>query len=81
MNWKIITVKGRAERVIAFIELLIVPSGSGAGEPFKLDLFQKKFIRAIYEPHTISEDERRRVVRNAILSMGRKNGKTALIAC
>ena len=34
------------------------------------------FIRAIYEPHL----GLRRAVRRAILSMARKNGKTALIA-
>jgi phage terminase large subunit-like protein len=38
--------------------------------------WQKKFIRDIYEPHI----GRRRAVRRAILSVARKNGKTALIA-
>jgi phage terminase large subunit-like protein len=38
--------------------------------------WQKRFIRDIYEPHIGS----RRVVRRAILSVARKNGKTALIA-
>jgi phage terminase large subunit-like protein len=46
------------------------------GKPFKLEPFQKPFIRAIYEPHL----GLRRAVRRAILSMARKNGKTALIA-
>jgi phage terminase large subunit-like protein len=53
-----------------------VPSGHGAGRPFKLDKWQRDFIRDIYEPHRAG----RRVVRRAILSMARKNGKTALIA-
>lgn len=67
----------RAERVIAFIEQLTVPSGEGQGSKFKLREWQKRFIRDIYEPH----DQRdRRVVRRAILSIARKNGKTALIA-
>jgi phage terminase large subunit-like protein len=66
----------RAEDVIAFIELLTVPSGHGAGQPFKLRPFQKDFIRSIYEPHI----GKRRIVRRAILSLARKNGKTALIA-
>lgn len=39
--------------------------------------WQKRFIRDIYEPHGL--DGRRRV-RRAILSIARKNGKTALIA-
>ena len=47
--------------------------------PFLLEPFQKQFIRDIYEPHTTAKKPRR-VVRRAILSMARKNGKTALIA-
>ncbi|WP_246229664.1 terminase large subunit [Bradyrhizobium cytisi] len=66
----------RALAVIKFIERLTVPSGHGMGKPFKLEPFQKLFIRAIYEPHL----GLRRAVRRAILSMARKNGKTALIA-
>jgi phage terminase large subunit-like protein len=62
--------------VIAFIERLTIPSGKGQGEPFKLAKWQKDFIRDIYEPHR----GRKRVVRRAILSIARKNGKTALIA-
>ncbi|KYK50071.1 hypothetical protein A1D31_22425 [Bradyrhizobium liaoningense] len=62
--------------MIKFIERLTVPSGHGMGKPFKLEPFQKLFIRAIYEPHL----GLRRAVRRAILSMARKNGKTALIA-
>jgi phage terminase large subunit-like protein len=66
----------RAKAVIAFIERLTIPSGTGQGKPFKLEPFQKAFIRDIYEPHIGI----RRAVRRAILSMARKNGKTALIA-
>jgi phage terminase large subunit-like protein len=40
--------------------------------------FQKRFIRDIYEPHSVHSG--RRLVRRAILSIARKNGKTALIA-
>ena len=76
----IIKVKSRAARVIAFIQKLIIPSGKHAGKKFKLDKFQKKFIKAIYEPHSYSEGELKRIVRNAIFSIARKNGKTALIA-
>lgn len=67
----------RADKVIEFIEYLTVPSGVGAGEEFKLRPFQKRFIRDVYEPHIGG----RRCVRRAILSIGRKNGKSALIAC
>jgi phage terminase large subunit-like protein len=68
--------KGRADDVITFIESLTIPSGFGEGTPFELMKWQKAFIRAIYEPHKAG----RRVVRRAILSIARKNGKTALIA-
>jgi phage terminase large subunit-like protein len=68
--------KGRAAEVIEFIEKLTIPSGHGQGKPFKLMPWQKRFIRDIYEPHRNGK----RVVRRAILSVARKNGKTALIA-
>src|SRR5580765_4272879 len=68
--------RARAKAVIRFIEQLTIPSGTGQGKPFKLEPFQKAFIRDVYEPY-IGD---RRVVRRAILSMARKNGKTALIA-
>jgi len=73
--------KEKAQEVIDFIEHLTVPSGKGAGRPFKLDSWQRSFIRDIYEPQRVRGATQRRVVRRAILSMGRKNGKTALIAC
>lgn len=69
--------KTRANRVIKFIECLTIPSGVGAGKPFKLRKWQKRFIRDIYEP---CDAVGRRKVRDAVLSMGRKNGKTAIIA-
>lgn len=66
----------RVKRIIKFIENLIVPSGKGAGKPFKLRPFQKKFIQDVYGP----EKADIRIVRRAILAMGRKNGKSVLIA-
>ena len=66
-----------ADNVIRFIHYLTVPSGHGAGEPFRLRPFQEKFIRDIYAPHRGGK----RCVRRGILSIGRKNGKSALIAC
>jgi phage terminase large subunit-like protein len=56
---------------------LVVPSGRGQGKPFRLRPFQKRFIRDVYDP-VLKGGVRR--VRRAILSIGRKNGKTALIA-
>lgn len=63
----------RGQRVIDFIEAYChVPEGKLVGRLMKLDPFQKRFIKRIYDnPHG---------TRLAILSMARKNGKTALIA-
>jgi phage terminase large subunit-like protein len=67
----------RALRVVQFIECLTIPSGKGQGEPFKLLKWQKDFIFNVYAP--MKGDGKRRI-RRAILSIGRKNGKTALAA-
>jgi phage terminase large subunit-like protein len=64
----------RAEAAIRFIEsYLFIPEGKHVGKPMKLRPFQKKWIRAIYSGNPS-------LVRMAILSIARKNGKTALIA-
>ena len=64
----------RADRVIAFVHrYLRVPEGAKVGQPIRLAGFQERFIRAIYDAP--------RRVRRAYLSVGRKNGKSALIAC
>ena len=54
-----------------------VRRGAGRSVPACGD-WQKQFIRDIYEPHDRATG--RRLVRRAILSIARKNGKTALIA-
>lgn len=66
----------RGEKVIAFIEEFCrVPEGKHVGQRIVLEPFQKKFILDIYDnPFGV-------VTHTAILSMARKNGKTALIAC
>lgn len=63
----------RGERVIAFIERYCkAPEGAHVGQPIVLEDFQKKFILDVYDnPHG---------THTAILSIARKNGKTALIA-
>lgn len=66
----------RVKRVIQFIENLPVTSGSLAGQKFKLRDWQKEIIRGIYG----LERKGRRVVRQAVLTMPRKNGKTGLTA-
>ncbi len=68
----------RVQNIITFIELLHVPSGEGQGGTFKLMDFQKEFINAVYGP---VDKTGKRIVRRAILSMGRKNGKTMMVAC
>lgn len=68
----------RAERVIQFIECLTVPSGVGQGGNFNLLDFEKEFIRDIYTLHDLAGKQ---LVRRAVLSIARKNGKTALMAC
>ncbi len=68
----------RVKKIIRFIELLKIPSGKGEGETFKLMPFQKEFINAVYGP---VDKDGKRIVRRAILSMARKNGKTMLTAC
>ncbi len=63
----------RGQRVIAFIERYCrAPEGKRVGQPIILDKFQKQFILAVYD--------NKRKTRRAILSIARKNGKTALIA-
>jgi phage terminase large subunit-like protein len=66
----------RAAKVMAFIESLPVSSGPLAGTLFKLRPWQKRFIRAVYA----TDRSGKRIVRTAVLSMGRCNGKTTLAA-
>lgn len=63
----------RGEKVCAFIETYCkAPEGDLIGQPIKLLPFQRDFILAVYDnPRGTS---------TGILSIGRKNGKTALIA-
>jgi phage terminase large subunit-like protein len=68
--------KSRADRVIKWIERLTITSGQHAGRKFKLRPWQKKIIRAIYR----SGKNRKRIVRQAVITVPRKNGKTQLAA-
>lgn len=67
----------RAERVIAFIEGLKITSGMHAGRPMHLRDWQKTIIRAVYDA---TGADGRRTVRQVLLTMARKNGKTQLAA-
>lgn len=63
----------RAARIIAFIQRYCrTPDGEHVGKPLVLAEFQRDFIRSIYDNPAGT--------RRAILSLARKNGKTALIA-
>ena len=66
----------RPERVIAFIESLTITSGELEGEKLVCRPWQRKFIEAVYA----TDDTGKRLVRTAVLTMGRKNGKTQLAA-
>jgi phage terminase large subunit-like protein len=74
LPWRATTLK-RWERVVVFCEELTVTSGSLAGTKMKLRPFQKAFLKSVY-----GEDNKHRPVRTAVLSMGRKNGKSQLAA-
>lgn len=66
----------RAERVIKFIEGLRITSGSHAGRPFRLRPWQREIIEAIYR----TDAKGRRIVRQVLVTIPRKNGKTQLAA-
>ena len=64
----------RADRVIEFVErYLPIPEGSHVGKPIRLLPFQRAFLRDLYDNPAGTK--------RAYLSIGRKNGKSALIAC
>jgi phage terminase large subunit-like protein len=65
----------RASRVIRFCECLPITAGVHAGRKLKLRPWQKKIIRAIYRTK-----KNKRLVRQAVITLPRKNGKTALCA-
>jgi len=64
----------RGQKVCSFIETYChAPEGMLMGQLIKLEPFQRKFILAIYDNPVGTH--------SAYLSIARKNGKTALIAC
>lgn len=68
---------GGADRVVAFLEGLTIPAGFGAGTPFKVRPWQRAILEGIYDP---VDAHGRRIVRNALITLPRKNGKTGLAA-
>lgn len=77
MNSNIESYPERVKRIIRFCEMLIVPDGALAGTRVVLRPWQKDIISSVYGP---CNSEGLRIVREALLTMGRKNGKTATIA-
>lgn len=64
----------RSSNIIEFIETFCcVPEGKHVGKPLVLEPFQKRFIRDVYDNP--------KGTRRAILTIGRKNGKSAIVAC
>ena len=62
-----------SDQVIAFVETYIrVPEGRAVGQPMKLMDFHKAFLRHVFDNPVGT--------RRAILSTGRKNAKSSLVA-
>lgn len=67
-------VKRDYRRIAAFCEqFLVVPKGTGAGEPFRLRRWQQLLVKKMYPPTG-------RRPRQGLVSMPRGNGKSALAA-
>ncbi|MAS42231.1 MAG: terminase [Rhodobacteraceae bacterium] len=66
----------RAERVVAFLETLPVTSGILAGERFGVRPWQRQIIEDLYA----EGEDGRRIVREAVITLPRGNGKTGLLA-
>ena len=70
----VVTGKTIAQKVISFIECLPITSGTLAGQPFKLRPWQKKIVKGIYR----TDKNGKRIVRQVLITLPRKNGKTEL---
>jgi phage terminase large subunit-like protein len=68
--------ESRAGQILLFILSLKVPDGYLAGQPFKVADFQAEAIINAYP----GQPDDKRIVTTALLTIPRKNGKTALIA-
>lgn len=64
-------------RIIAFAHALKVPAGIYVNKPLRLRPFQLEFIRDVYNPR-LPDGRRKR--RQAVMSVGRRAGKTLLAA-
>jgi phage terminase large subunit-like protein len=66
----------RSEAVCVFLENLTISQGRLHGSTLRLRPFQRDFVEKVYR----TVEDGRRPVRTAVLSVGRKNGKTQLAA-
>lgn len=66
----------RVEAVVAFLEDQKITQGKLAGENMRVRPWQREILDGIYA----TDEAGNRLVRTAILSLARKNGKTALVA-
>jgi phage terminase large subunit-like protein len=64
-------------RIIAFAHSLKVPEGQHVGRPLRLRPFQLDWIRDVYNPR---REDGLRKRKQAVLSVGRRNGKTLMAA-
>ena len=64
-----------------FIRCLSTTTGKWAGKPFDMHGFQEDIIDRVFRREWDAEERRwKRTVREAVIGLGRKNGKTELIA-
>lgn len=68
------------KRYKKFISCLTTTTGKWAGRPFELHDFQHDIIDRVFRRERDADGVIRRVVREAVIGVGRKNGKTELIA-
>ena len=68
----------KCERVLSFVSKLKHYQGKCAGKPFVLEEWQKWIIYSIFGFYY--KDSNERLVKKALLTVGRKNGKSFLIA-
>lgn len=67
-----------AEKVLAFMRCLKIPDGAHVGKSFVPMPWQEEIVRRVYDD--IDPATGRRRIRQAVLSLPRKNGKTAMVA-
>lgn len=66
---------GYGQRAVDFLRSLKHPKSRLRGQAFQLDAWQEKIVRQIYGP---CHPDGRRIVRNALILIGRGNRKTSL---